>query len=331
VNLSLTLVPTVRVSGTVIGPDGPVALASVALQPQAPSPFALDMNAPGAVTATDQFGAFSLIGVPPGAFVLKVITDPRNAAFVGMSASPPNSPVLWAMTPLTVAGTDVAGVTLEMKSGFRVRGRIDFEGTKAKPTPEQIALIRVSLVAAGARLGVNIAPAVADPTGQFTTSAYPPGPYFVNAALPGWTLKSAMLGSKNVADESLDLDSNDVDGVTIVFTDQTAAINGHVTDASGASDTTAEVIVFPADTDAWKDRPFSQRRYRLLATTKTGDYEFTGLPAGDYYIVAVKDDLTDNWQDPKFLKKLTDVATRVTLKPGDKTTVPMKTATVKSQ
>ncbi len=68
-----------------------------------------------------------------------------------------------------------------------------------------------------------------------------------------------------------------------------------------------------------------------MATTKTGDYEFTNLPAGDYFIVALKYDLTEDWQDPKFLKKIVDAATRVTLKAGEKTTLPMRTATVKLQ
>jgi hypothetical protein len=44
----------------------------------------------------------------------------------------------------------------------------------------------------------------------------------------------------------------------------------------------------------------------------------------------VKYDLTDNWQDPKFIEKLVGVATRTTLKGGDKASLPLKTATVKA-
>jgi hypothetical protein len=39
--------------------------------------------------------------------------------------------------------------------------------------------------------------------------------------------------------------------------------------------------------------------------------------------------LTDNWQDPKFLEKLTGLATRATLKDGDKVQLALKTVTVK--
>ncbi len=223
VNLSLTLTPTVRVSGTVIGANGPVPAAAVALTPQTPSPFAMDLNTSSVATLTDQSGVFSLIGVAPGTYVLKTITEPGAAARVGMSAAPPSKdPILWAITPLTVASTDVTGVTLTMRTGLRARGQIEFEGTKNKPTPEQIAMTRVTLVPAALRLGVPVPAAVADPTGQFTTSAYPPGPYFVTATIPGWTVKSVMLGSKDVADEPLDLETNDIEGLTIVFTDQTA-------------------------------------------------------------------------------------------------------------
>ena len=48
-----------------------------------------------------------------------------------------------------------------------------------------------------------------------------------------------------------------------------------------------------------------------------------------YFVVAVKFDLTDNWQDPKFLEKLVGLATRTALRDGDKIQVALRTVTVK--
>jgi hypothetical protein len=344
VDLSLRLAVTARASGTVTGPGGPAANTAVRLVPQTGIDFASENAAEIATTVTDGSGAFTLLAVPPGDYSLKVLKSSPNAlaaarqAFAaGLGAapspmpSPPAStePTLWATLPVQVAESDVTGLAVVLRNGLRVRGRVQFEGKKDKPLPEEMARIAITLAPIGARPAAPFPPGRATPDGDFATADYPPGQYFVNANMPGWTLARVMRGAANVADAPLDLDARDVDGVTVVFTDQAATIGGHVTDTAGVADTTADVIAFPADSDAWRQAPFSPRRYRTLSTTKAGDYEFAGLPAGDYFIVAVKNELTDNWQDPKFLEKLTGLATRATLKDGDKVQLALKTVTVK--
>ena len=335
IDLSLKLVATLRVSGTVMGPAGPVANMGVRLIPQGPIEFSTEAGAQVATASTDGSGAFTLLGVPTGQYVLKVLKTAVGAGRAGLAMPPPptSEPTLWAAVPIDVADRDVTGLTVTLKNGLRLSGHVEFEGTKNKPTPDEMARIAIRVTPVGPRPSVGVGPGTASADGQFTPpGGYPPGQYFVSAfmAVAGWSLKSVMHGQKNVADEPLDVDASDIDDLVVVFTDQTALVGGTVTDASGAMDTSAEVIVFPADSDAWKHNAFSGRRYQLLATTKTGVYEFTGLPAGDYFIVAVKYDLTDNWQDPKFIEKLVGVATRTTLKGGDKASLPLKTATVKA-
>ncbi len=47
--------------------------------------------------------------------------------------------------------------------------------------------------------------------------------------------------------------------------------------------------------------------------SRTGGYSVAGLPAGDYWIVAIDDSDADGWTDPKTLEVLARVATKLTI------------------
>ena len=90
----------------------------------------------------------------------------------------------------------------------------------------------------------------------------------------------------------------------------------------------AAVIVFPADSNAWREGIFTSRRARKVHTTSAGAYEIATLAPGDYYLAAVSTRLALNWQDPEFLERLIAGATRVTLGAEDEKTVPLRTITL---
>ena len=138
--------------------------------------------------------------------------------------------------------------------------------------------------------------------------------------VPGWTLLSIMQGARDVADEPLDLDTTDASGLVMTFTDQTTDLSGTIVDAKGAAHPTAEIVTFPADSETWKQGAFSPRRIRLTPGTKSGTYAVPGLPPGQYFVVAVDESTTAEWQDPRFLERLQRSATRVTLQAGEKKT-----------
>lgn len=248
----------------------------------------------------------------------------------GVSPGPP--PFLWARVPINVGSRPVTDVVVNLARGIVVSGSLAFEGSKPKPAPAQLASIGVSLLPLGPRTSARIAiVARADANGQFTSFGAPAGAYYVNVAPPppGWMLRSVVFNGRNVADEPLALDGNDVAGVVVTFTDKLASISGSVTDAAGAPDTSADVIIFPADSDTWKQGAFNSRRTRLMGTTKSGVYEFTSLPAGDYFLAAVSTTITDTWQDPKFLTKLQSIATRFTIAEGEKKTQALGTTVLR--
>src|SRR5262249_15942021 len=155
-------------------------------------------------------------------------------------------------------------------------------------------------------------------SGQFTTPGLAGGRYLLRAsAVSGWVMKSALYQGRDISDVPIDLDSADISGVVITYTDQPSEISGTVQGASGV-DADASRIAFPNDCGAWTGNGATPRRLRLIRVGPTGTYKLTGLPAGSYYLAAVPDEFTSDWQDTKFLASLAAAATQVTLDDGQK-------------
>ena len=358
IDLHLRLVPTFRVSGTVNGLEGPVANMGVKLLPATADDFATESGLEVANTATDAQGDFTFFGVPPGAYTLKVLKMPRplptpmsegmvlvssgagGVAFgtsIGATPPPPpplpTDPTFWATLPVTVAEANVSGLTVSLRPGYRVAGRVEFEGTRDRPTPEQIQRMSVGLTPLDSRFSVVVTPGRISPDGQFRTLGFPPGKYLVNIASGGpgleWRLKAATFGGRDVSDEPLEISGSDIEGVVLILTDKPTQLSGTVRNAQGQGDGQADVVIFPADHQLWKQYGVNPRRARSIRATKTGAYSIQGLPAGDYHLVAVDSTSTRDWQDPKFLDAAARVATRVTIVEGDKKTLDLKTTRIR--
>ena len=107
IDLQLRLTPTVRVSGSVLGPDGPMRNTGVTLLPQGSEEFSglgsMDMTV--ATTATNAAGEFTFLGVAAGHYTLRVQRVPRP---------PPSTRPDGAMTTIEVVGP--GGMMMGMSS-----------------------------------------------------------------------------------------------------------------------------------------------------------------------------------------------------------------------
>ena len=264
VDLQLRLVRTVTVSGTVSAPDGPARNTGVRLIPISATGATSDVGLEAATTATDANGAFTFLGVPAGQYTLRVRRVPQPqldaasrvtimSSTGGMtimsssSSSPdtppvmPTEPALFAELPLSIADHDVQDLAVTLQTGARVSGKIVFEGAAAPPAPAVIQRMSAMLTSID---GVSVAfsQGRTTPDGQFTTTGYPPGRYVVNVngPAPGWTFQSATIGGRNLDETPLELQSSDVGGVVVTFTDHPSEVRGTVHAATSASPATAE-------------------------------------------------------------------------------------------
>jgi hypothetical protein len=259
----------------------------------------------------------------------------RTVLVAGTSIRQPTEPPLpreamqWVEAPITVGDGDVDDVSVPLRPGVRVRGRVEFRGTRPQPPAEAIARIRILLEPADGR---TAALATAPLRGrvetdlQFATLAAPAGRYrlSVSGVPDGWALHSATAESRDVSVHPLDLEASEVRSVALAFTDRRAAVSGTVSGSGGARDATAAVIVFPADRSTagvWE----APRLVRHVRVDRTGSFVVSGLPPGSYFVAAIPGEMAVGWQAAAFLESLSRVATRVEITDGSTSQITLRT------
>ncbi len=327
VDLTLRLTSTVRVSGAIVGPDGPAADMGVRLLAPGTEAFARsDRGIEAATAVSDGNGVFTFLAVPPGTYTLKASRSDIIRVAPPSEGPAPNR-MVWAEASVTVGATDLEGVTVLLKPGLRVKGRIEFAGSQSPPSPRG-ANVGLTSVATGQTERSSMSIVAAD--GTFVTNGDLPGRYYVNAVIPrGWTVRSITHATRSVADEVLELASEDLTDVVLTLTDKIARLSGTISDRNGGRDARANVVVFPADADGWRRGEYNPRRVRLVVGSSAGTYAVEGLPAGEYYVVAVDDDAASRWATPRFLDRVMSAVSRVTIAEGENKVVALTTSTVK--
>jgi hypothetical protein len=339
IDIRMPLLPTVKISGTVNGPDGPLPGLQIRLLP-AGAALTADSVSEVARGTTAVDGSFVMLGVPVGSYVAKVLKTPPPP----MPASIANNPQLQAMlagrfggpgTPsdaLTLfadvpvsAERDVEGLVITLSTGATVSGRVDFIGSAAVPPTTGLTVALQS--AMGQPLPVQ--PARVGDDGTFVTAGYPTGQYFLNLAgrLPGWFIKSAMVNGVDALDQPFELNAENIGNVVITVTDRQTAVSGTVTGGGGAG-VEGTVIIFPAAYREWIARGMPQRVLRNVRAQPSGAFSLMGLPPRDYLMVAVTDADIPDLQNPTVYDALARAATSVTLIEGDTRSVSLKLAQV---
>jgi protocatechuate 3,4-dioxygenase beta subunit len=350
-DMQVRLVPSARVSGQVVGPEGAVAMVGVRLIAASAAEAADDTVVEAGSTITDANGAFTFLGIPSGQYTLKVsrlpvasqvsstttVTVGGVTTFSSIPESqlpPPKLPVgptLGASMPLTVADREVSNVHVALRAGPRVTGRIEYDGSSSPLTTDQLLRAVITLEPIDGRtLLFGSGRGQFDEAGRFTTIGLLPGRYVLRLSgnLGPWSLESAMAGAQDISDAPITIDTDNVAGVVLKITDHQASLAGSVR-AQAGPDPNAIVLVFPADRAAWMTSGITLRRLRSSRVSPQGTYQVSNLPAGDYFVIAIDDKAAANWQDAKRLEVLSHTATRITIQPGVKHATDLMTETIR--
>jgi hypothetical protein len=332
VDLVVRTTPTFQISGVVAGPDGPAAFHAVhLLQPDSADAPLFDV----ATAVTDAAGAFVLYGVPSGQYVARVVrtqwpTGPErrlavtaggatpSVAIVTGSAGPPavsDEPVLHASQPVTVADTAVRNLSLTLRAGPRLAGRAEFDGNAPRPVADQWQGVYVNLERANGQPASGMFPGQFAADGSFTMPSTWPSKYLirVKGAPPGWTLKGATWQGREIAETPFDLTADMMD-IVITFTDHPTSVSGTVRDSAGHAVPGAQALLFPTDRTHWVDYGISSRVVRSAAATASGSFVISGVPDGEYFLIAIGDEQAADWQNPEFLAIAAGSAERIVIR-----------------
>jgi carboxypeptidase family protein len=346
----------VSVSGSILAPDGYLDRIPLRLIPAQRNEVIGELET--AATTSNPDGSFSFPAIPPGEYELKAIRMPRPPAAAPdpgaitvvrsgsvIMAAPrppatgrtipqpiPADATLFGYARVAVGDAEVSGVTLPLRAGPRVSGLIEFDGLAERPDTMTLANLRITLDPAdGSALPdqLRLVTGRADESGRFRTYGVPPGKYFVRVGgIANWYLRGAVHEGRDLADFPIELTTDDVSGVVLTFTDSLSSIAGTIRDGQSV-DRNAVALAFPLDRAMWGATGNSPRRMRTARADEDGSYLFPSLPAGDYYVVAVRETFEDEWMDPGFLESIAGAAEQVRLAEGERKTQDLRTMTLR--
>jgi len=335
VDFQLQVLPLGKMSGVVMGPDGPAAKAEVRL---------IDRSAPpgfgGRNTRTDKDGRFEFGAMQPGQYTLFARATPKGgrpleanareaAEFLASTAerlktankaealelekklaaiakAMAEAAQLWAMTDVASDGRELAGVQLTLQQGMTISGQVLLEAGSGPPP----SLARMSLTVSpvGQPLAgefIEPPPAAVDANGRFTIRGVMPGRYRIAAAggVPsGYSIRSALFGGVDVIDVPMELSGNEQpSGGVVTFTARATEVSGVVQNDAHQAAAGVTLIAFAAEERFWVP---GARRIAAVRPGSDGKYVIKGLPPGDYRVVAVDDVEPGQWFDPAFLRTL---------------------------
>lgn len=342
IDLTLPMVAGVRVSGTLMGPDGPAVNHGVRLIPASSAEPIYEI--PLAYGVTDANGRFALIGVAPGSYILRSYRVTPNLAIMrpdppapgglagatGSPAAPPTpTPSLFAELPVIVGNAHIDNLSLRLAPGARISGRVVIDApTPTGATPPRITMNIRSL---GTPL-ITSTEAVVDPNGRFSFMGYAPGRYEFAAAIappsPPLSVLSMIAGGVDIADKVLTLGTTDIPDVVVTLTDKTQTISGTVRTSDANTDPEGTVVLFPVDVPAWINAGMSSRRVATSVVSTSGTYRLSVPLPGEYLLVAVPADV-DAEVTIAFAKRFAALATRVSVALGESRSQDLTIARIK--
>ena len=300
VNLALMPARTARISGFALDSTGKPLVGGFIMVMQSNGGFF--MSSMGSQVKPD--GSFTVSGVAPGEYTLR--TQPMG----GFGDAPE-----FATARVTVNSEDVDGVMLTVSKAVSLTGRITIPpGASFQPGSTRLTASPADpdtmMFGPGAGGKIND-----DLTFELKV---PPGRTLVRLlgrTAGDWVTKSQRLNGVDVIDTGIEVRAGeDIAGLEIELTNQQSQITGSVTNSRGQPVKDYSVVVFARDREKWT---LPQTRYiRPGQPDQEGRFKVTGLPAGEYYAIAL--DYVDfgEMNDPEFLDRIKDRATVFTLDDG---------------
>jgi len=348
IDMQLQLVPTARIEGVVVNPDGSPApgaqLSVVGTEPIGNNEMSAMSNLAAMFGNRPRpDGSFSIPGIAPGQYTVVARTGSigRMPTAPGAPAAPATGapPAMWATSEVIVSGQDINGLRLQLEPGVTVSGRVAFESAGNAPPDPSAMRITLSPILTGGAVAPVAQPVQPDAQGNFSVSNVTPGRYrftatpsaargagpgAVQPSLSGWALKSAAVKGRETLDAGLDVRPGDgVTDVILTLTNHPTTVSGVLQDGSGRPAPDYFIILYSADRAFWTP---PSRRVVMAHPGSDGRFAFRNVPAGDYLLAAATDVDQGEWMDPAFLSQFVPASIRISVAEGETKTQDIRIA-----
>jgi 5-hydroxyisourate hydrolase-like protein (transthyretin family) len=254
----------------------------------------------------EKTGEFEIEGVPPGEYLVVAVWFEGNKTHTGTQS-------------VDVIGSDIRDVSISLTRGVDISGRLTFEGKSAASASPIVVTLSPSEAETQFSTGVD---AKVQPDGSFVLSEVGDGSYSINvfSKCSECYLRSAKANGVDLLDKGVQIDSgNASSSITVVYSSNTANVNGTVTAKDDLPAAGALVVLVP-------DLATHQKsdHYRSSTTDQYGRFELRGVPPGHYKAFAWEKISEDSYKDPDFLKPFENVAESVDVSENDRKSVQLK-------
>jgi hypothetical protein len=267
-------------------------------------------------------GAFIVRNIPPGDYFLEVRPAMRGPAPAGTTATEPE----FASVPITVAGQDIAGLILTTGMGGRVSGRVVVEnGTLQSAAvgsqPFQI-YFSGSEPFSSMPMGA-MEPGAVNASGEFELKGVI-GKGTFRPTGTSLALKSVTLDGRDITDTPFEMKAGtNVTGLEITLTKTQTTLSGQVQSGLGAAKDYV-LVIFPGNV---REGDLPTRFIRTVRPDQDGKYQTKGLPAGDYFAIAMEAIEQGEQWDPAFHDRMKPRATNFRLSEGQTLTLDLRLQT----
>lgn len=274
---------------------------------------------PGQFTAAIQpGGAFTLRRVPPGTYTVVVVTTGSRLG-TGLRLTEPESGTVF----VGVDRRDVADVQVLTTPGTSFAGRFTVDGVRPAVSPQ----------------GVRVTAVPASPDEPESAVAGPSVPVRddwtfelrgvhgrrlldISNLPPGLAVRSTLADGQDVTTTGIMTALRQRVTVDVTLTSHLTEVTGVARDGTGRAARDYVVLCFSADRLRRAD---PLRRYqRLVRADQDGRFTVTGLPAGNYQIIALEDLPAGALDEPLFFDRMRERARPITLVDGTSRTLDLQ-------
>ena len=275
---------------------------------------------------SDSDGRWFFDGIPDGTYVLEadapyetdgaLVTSDDEAA--EQKRLPRKRRVLPKQVDVTVGGSDVSGLSIELIDGASVSGTIEIPGAQ---TDHAYVVVRYAYDSGAADSRNNNTPAM---DGKFTIEQLKPGKIYLtaDANMYGamnenqYYVKSITLNGTDLMQNPLTVEAGQtITNVKIVLASDRARAKIQLVDDAGKPLPAKALAVIPVDQSK---RSFESQQATGV-TDVDGIFPFSGAP-GDYLVIVAGKD--DPWPpSTEALRAALTAGNRINLKPGDNKTL----------